>query len=87
MNILPHAWAQLAASVNGKTIFGMDGVRDPDARCDDFKNGHAGHGQCDTDGHYMCLECAHMSHHAVLSRKCTQRQSCTCELCQEADRL
>jgi hypothetical protein len=82
---LPPAWAELAAHVNGRTEFGMKGVRDPDAVCDEFEPGESGRGHCDTDGHYMCKECEHMSRHAVLYRQCTQKSSCKCELCLKAE--
>jgi len=51
-------WAELVALVNGRTIVGMAGVRDPDARCEDFEPGEPTvNGDCITDGHYMCDEC------------------------------
>lgn len=62
MSALPTAWAELEAAVNGRTFFGMRGVRDPDNRCDDFTaTGYDGTGTCHSDGHFMCVECAHLS--------------------------
>lgn len=55
------AWHELVENVNGRTVFGQDGVRDPDAPCDGFKNGKPGDGTCETDGHYLCMECVEMS--------------------------
>lgn len=81
----PPAWAELEASINGRTTFGMLGVRDPDAPCEGFTPGDPGAGRCDTDGHYLCWDCEEMSRSAVLHRKCSQRSSCTCELCTEVE--
>lgn len=37
---------------------GDPGVRDPDARCDDYKPGIPA-GRCESDGHYLCAGCEH----------------------------
>ena len=50
------AWDQLVAEVNGRTMLGMDGVRDPGSLCDAFTTGTPT-GDCETDGHYLCDEC------------------------------
>jgi len=44
-----------------------------DAPCDVFTPGEPGHGECDTDGHYLCVECVHIS--SVTLRK--RRDECT----------
>lgn len=52
-------WAELVAQVNGRTLVGMRGVRDPDCPCEGFVPGEPSgseHG-CSTDGHYLCDEC------------------------------
>lgn len=36
----------------------VDGVRDPDAPCVEFRLGRPD-GTCETDGHYICDECIH----------------------------
>lgn len=39
--------------------FGVDGVRDPDCPCEGFESGgRRPSADCDTDGHYLCDECA-----------------------------
>ena len=54
---------------------GEPGVRDVDAPCDVFEPVGApyqyskGTGECDTDGHYLCRECVHISLHEVRRRK------------------
>lgn len=68
------AWAELEASVNGRSLVGMDGVRDPDAPCELFVSAYAKgderpfDGTCDTDGHYLCPECPQMSMAAARNR-------------------
>jgi len=49
--------------------FGKPGIRDSDHPCSGFEPGDPGTGSCDTDGHYMCLECKHMSRSAVAFRE------------------
>ena len=44
--------AALYAFVNGRDC------RDPDHPCQDFTEG-APDGDCETDGHYRCMECVH----------------------------
>ena len=62
-----ESWAQLEASVNGRTRAGMPGVRDPEFPCsayapfgEPFQHSEGG-GTCDTDGHFMCVECTQIS--------------------------
>lgn len=68
------AWAELEASVNGRSLVGMDGVRDPDGPCHLYTSAYAKgeprsfDGSCDTDGHYLCPECPHMSERAAIER-------------------
>ena len=55
-------WNVLFAFVNGRA--GAPGVRsiNPGENCTDFEPifpKHSGRGDCDTDGHYLCDECAH----------------------------
>lgn len=69
---LPTAWRELTARVNGETLFGVAGVRDPDYPCDAFdpvadidwlgvRITAPGNGQCDADGHYLCRGCRELS--------------------------
>lgn len=55
--------------------FGVAGIRDPDAPCHMFDDSGWGpkNGDCDTDGHYLCDECSHMSLRTYRERheKCT----------------
>jgi len=66
---LPIEWQYLIASVNGRSMMGQPGVRDPEYPCDEFVPGLPGNGHCDTDGHYMCAECSVMSRQAVEYRR------------------
>jgi hypothetical protein len=50
-------WAMLEASVNGRSLIGTPGVRDPEAPCEQFSPGRNA-GLCETDGHYLCDECS-----------------------------
>lgn len=66
------AWRELLREVNGgRPIDGVPGMRDPDAVCVDFDpiddrgTYAAGDGRCDTDGHYLCRECRHISAQSV----------------------
>ena len=60
-------WAELEATVNGRVLVGMEGVRDPDFRCEGFRRADQepkdalALRDCDTDGHYLCDECVHIS--------------------------
>lgn len=55
-------WNWLYAELNGRTVVGQPGVRDPEHLCDHFEPGepHANN-TCDGDGHYMCFECSHLT--------------------------
>lgn len=68
----PLSWRELEAQVNGRQLFGMAGVRDPDGPCDVFAPVEGidwlgvrvtarGNGDCDGDGHYLCLGCERVS--------------------------
>jgi hypothetical protein len=61
-------WAVLEATVNGRSCVGMPGVRDPEYPCEAFAPGEPGYGRCDTDGHYMCMECKEMSDETLCFR-------------------
>ncbi len=63
MSGLPIAWEMLRREVNGLPGFvGQPGVRDPDGLCEAFDGaGYDGTGNCDSDGHYLCVECSHLS--------------------------
>lgn len=55
-------WRWLEAELNGRELVGMRGVRDPESPCDGFDGrGFDGHGRCDSDGHYLCVECSELS--------------------------
>lgn len=57
-----RAWAELVENVNGRTCIGQRGVRDPDGPCEEFTaTGYDGTGTCRSDGHYLCVECHHLS--------------------------
>lgn len=69
----PMAWLELEASVNGRTLFGQRGVRDPDNPCEGFEPVVGidwlgcqltadGNGTCQSDGHYLCLGCEHLDY-------------------------
>lgn len=62
------SWGELVHAVNGREVFGMRGVRDPDARCEHFdpmpnidwlgmRQTAPGDGTCIPDGHYLCKGC------------------------------
>lgn len=65
---LPLAWHTLVENMNGRSVFGQPGVRDPEGPCDAFDpapdidwiglrtSAHAA-GKCCGDGHYLCLGC------------------------------
>jgi len=76
---LPQRWAELVDNVNGRTRFGQRHVRDPEAPCEMFEPVDGfdfmgttifanGDGDCDTDGHYLCVGCVHLSERAMLER-------------------
>jgi hypothetical protein len=56
-------WENLYRFVNSKSpLFGTVGVRDPDALCEEFDGKHYdGQGSCESDGHYLCIECSKLS--------------------------
>lgn len=56
------AWGDLVENLNGRTVLGQIAVRDPDHVCEMFdREGYDGHGNCLSDGHYLCVECSHLS--------------------------
>jgi hypothetical protein len=56
----------LYRQVNGRAELGDVGVRDPNGPCEFFDgNGYDGRGDCLSDGHYLCVECSHLSAHAL----------------------
>lgn len=59
----PPAWEALYRAVNGLPgVFGAVGVRDPDYPCEAYDaQGYDGTGKCDSDGHYECKNCSHLS--------------------------
>ncbi len=79
---IPPVWRGLVHEVNGgRPPDGLPGIRDVDAPCDVFEPVGApweyatGTGDCETDGHYICRECVHISLRAV------RRKSDLCEEC------
>ena len=56
-------WQDLYLAVNGLPgRFGAAGVRDPDYPCELFDGKtYDGRDDCNSDGHYMCDECSHLS--------------------------
>lgn len=68
----------LVHEVNGRSVVGMPGVRDPEHPCEAFSPGKPG-GTCLTDGHYLCDECAERK---TCETGCGERpMHCTCKLC------
>lgn len=58
---LERFWLRL----RGPPWFGRPGFRDPDALCELFNvDGYNGQGTCESDGHYLCNECSHLSSQA-----------------------
>ena len=66
------AWKLLEHEVNGRAVVGMLGVRDPEFPCDEYQPTDnvdllgmrvtaPGDGLCDSDGHYLCVGCVHLS--------------------------
>ena len=79
MSTAIRAWAELVESVNGRTLFGQAGVRDPEHPCAEFDPVEnpdwlglevraPGDGTCDSDGHYLCGSCLHLSRRGKLDR-------------------
>ncbi len=59
------AWHELTENVNGRTVLGQAGVRDPEYICEDFNGaGYDGSGKCLSDGHYLCVECSELAPNA-----------------------
>lgn len=57
-----HAWGELVENVNDRTFLGQVGVRDPDGICESFdRAGYNGRGTCQSDGHYLCVECSELA--------------------------
>ncbi len=56
-------WKRLVRFVNDRSeLIGEVGVRDPEYRCAGFDGeGYDGRGDCQSDGHYMCVECSLLS--------------------------
>lgn len=73
---VPPVWRGLVAQLNGGPIQdGEPGIRDIDAPCEAFEPAGAafdmanGTGDCQTDGHYICSECVHISLETLRTRK------------------
>lgn len=63
-------WSWLTAEVNGRVVFGMPAVRDPEHPCSDFDPGDPSPiASCEGDGHWMCSECARL----IVCRECGER--------------
>ena len=59
---VPFAWHCLVENVNGRSVLGQAGVRDPDGPCEAFTaTAYDGSGKCMSDGHYLCVECSELS--------------------------
>ena len=55
-------WRALVELVNGRFHHGQLGIRDPEYPCPEYNGrGYDGTGQCDSDGHYECVNCSHLS--------------------------
>ena len=73
--LIPERWVGLMSELNGRIPDGTAGIRDIDAPCDAFMPVGApyeyskGTGDCDTDGHYICLECIRISLREVRRRR------------------
>lgn len=79
---IPPIWRALVAEINGARVpDGTPGVRDADAPCESFDpagkdfEDAPGRGTCETDGHYICRECVHISI-AALRRRRDQCEDC-----------
>ncbi len=73
---IPPVWRSLVNEINGGRIpDGEPGIRDVDAPCEVFDPvGTAfqtapGTGDCETDGHYICAECVHISRDALRRKR------------------
>jgi len=73
---VPPAWRAVVSELNGGRIpDGVAGIRDIDAPCEEFlpegecAPGGAAFSDCETDGHYLCEECVHISVRALRSRR------------------
>jgi hypothetical protein len=59
---LAARWNALCAEVNGHPPIGTPGVRDVEFPCAEYDGlGYDGDGRCDSDGHYECVRCSHLS--------------------------
>lgn len=65
---VPPVWRALVSELcGGRVPDGLPGIRDIDAPCEVFEPVGApherapGNGDCETDGHYICSECVHIS--------------------------
>lgn len=55
-------WRALVNFVNATPGAGTVGLRDPDYPCYSYDGeGYNGRGRCDSDGHYECNNCSHLS--------------------------
>ena len=45
---------QATIPLPGTGPLGEPGERDPDAPCEGYQPGIPGHGDCESDGHYLC---------------------------------
>lgn len=63
MNEALLRWESLVRFVNDRPpLIGTVGVRDPEYPCELFDGkGYDGRGDCDSDGHYLCVECSLLS--------------------------
>lgn len=79
----PPAWRGLLEALgHSRTPDGKPGLRDVDAPCEHYEpvemaREAEGHGDCDTDGHYLCAEgqivCHHISAQALAHRRDPER--------------
>lgn len=85
---IPLVWRALYEDLNGRAHKPeYPQTRDPDAPCDAWEQTDApdGSGHCLTDGHYMCVECIHISL-ATLRRRRDQCDECGAKLSFENSR-
>lgn len=74
---VPPAWRAVVSELNGGRIpDGTIGIRDLDAPCEEFLphgaeplHGMHTFSDCETDGHYICEECVHISERALRHRR------------------
>jgi hypothetical protein len=59
-----------AITGRSRTPVGLPGNRDPEFRCLQYdpRRKRGEHGDCDTDGHYLCVGCTHISEYALAER-------------------